>query len=178
MTLESKSDGKSLERISSAYFCDERRTGSCSSGRQDLPKSNCPKRYYKPYTFELIDVKKRTIWGRNTPRSYASKVHLLIPPGMRTKKNDLMNNPLRFADETFYQSGYTPETASERNGDAVCRRQFRLDDALCGMHACRHWNVVSLSVCAVRFLMDEPHSRPVSPLPSFRLLASVIQSCQ
>lgn len=66
------------------------------------------KRNYKPYSLTLLDVQKNDYLGTSTPRDYRSKVHLVDP----TRKTDLksvdiwMNNPLRFAGETFYQSGY------------------------------------------------------------------------
>lgn len=69
-----------------------------------------PKRYYKPFQFRLIDVSKKDYIGTNTPRSYASTVH--IEDGSRNVNEDKtiwMNNPLRFANETFYQSSYYRE---------------------------------------------------------------------
>ncbi|MBS0203354.1 MAG: cytochrome c biogenesis protein CcsA [Planctomycetes bacterium] len=69
-----------------------------------------PKRYYKPFQFRLIDVKKEDYIGTGTPRNYASKVHI-VEPGQHVDEDKTiwMNNPLRFANETFYQSGYFQE---------------------------------------------------------------------
>ncbi|MBM4077725.1 MAG: cytochrome c biogenesis protein ResB, partial [Planctomycetes bacterium] len=69
-----------------------------------------PKRYYKPYVFELKDVKKEDYIGTSTPRNYASTVHIVDRDrNVDEEKTIWMNNPLRFANETFYQSGYHQE---------------------------------------------------------------------
>ncbi|HEY5311688.1 MAG TPA: hypothetical protein VIK18_04190, partial [Pirellulales bacterium] len=50
------------------------------------------------------------------PRSYASELRLIDPSrGIDKEVHTWMNNPLRFADETFYQSGYhqDPKTGEE-----------------------------------------------------------------
>ncbi len=65
------------------------------------------KRFYKPYEVTLIDVRKDDYVGTSMPRNYSSQVRLKDP----TRNVDLeakiwMNNPLRYAGETFYQSGY------------------------------------------------------------------------
>ena len=65
------------------------------------------KRTYKPYSLHLVDVRKDDYPGTSTPMNYSSEV-LLVDPS-RNVKRDIkiwMNNPLRFAGETFYQSGY------------------------------------------------------------------------
>ncbi|HEX4147562.1 MAG TPA: hypothetical protein VHY20_01185, partial [Pirellulales bacterium] len=74
------------------------------------------RRHYKPYSFQLIDVTKDDYLGTETPRSYASKLLLIDPSrGIDQEVNTWMNNPLRFADETFYQSNYhrDPRTGQE-----------------------------------------------------------------
>lgn len=66
------------------------------------------KRSYKPYSLTLKDVRKDDYKGTNTPRNYSSDVRLVDPD--RKMDRDIhiwMNNPLRYAGETFYQSGYT-----------------------------------------------------------------------
>lgn len=72
-----------------------------------------PKRYYKPYQFRLGDVRKEDYLGTSTPKNYASTVHIDDKTrSVDEEKTIWMNNPLRFADETFYQSGYFPASAS------------------------------------------------------------------
>ena len=65
------------------------------------------KRYYKPYTVELLDVRKDDYIGTDTPRNYSSDIHLIdTAHGSELTYHIWMNNPLRYAGETFYQSGY------------------------------------------------------------------------
>lgn len=73
------------------------------------------KRTYKPYSLELIDVRKDDYIGTATPRNYSSDVQLVdASKNVDRKVKIWMNNPLRFAGETFYQSGYRP--ADPRSG--------------------------------------------------------------
>lgn len=69
------------------------------------------KRYYKDYTVKLYDVRKDDYIGTNTPRNYSSQVHIVDPTRNEDREYKIwMNNPLRFAGETFYQSGYDKNT--------------------------------------------------------------------
>lgn len=111
VTLESRTDGKPLgtylvsQILSMSDESDRFRVGD-KTYQIDLR----PKRYYKPYHFELEDVRKEDYLGTNTPRNYASTVHVLDSTrNVDEEKTIWMNNPLRFADETFYQSGYYQE---------------------------------------------------------------------
>ena len=61
----------------------------------------------KPYQITLLDVRKDDHVGTSMAKNYASRVRLQDP----TRNVDFettiwMNNPLRYAGETFYQSGY------------------------------------------------------------------------
>jgi ABC-type transport system involved in cytochrome c biogenesis permease subunit len=74
------------------------------------------KRTYKPYALTLVDVRKDDYLGTDTPRNYSSDVQLRDEAnGVDREVRIWMNNPLRFAGETFYQSGYfrDPETGLE-----------------------------------------------------------------
>ncbi len=65
------------------------------------------KRNYKPYAIQLIDVRKDDYVGTDTPRNYSSDIKLIYPDGQGDRQLSIwMNNPLRYAGETFYQSGY------------------------------------------------------------------------
>ena len=65
------------------------------------------RRTYKPYAITLVDVRKDDYIGTNTPRSYSSTVRLQAPKYQFDETLTIsMNNPVRFAGETFYQSGY------------------------------------------------------------------------
>ena len=68
-------------------------------------------RTYKPYQVTLEDVRADMYLGTSTPRNYSSDVHLLDES--RNVDRDVhiwMNNPLRYAGETFYQTSYDPGT--------------------------------------------------------------------
>ena len=65
------------------------------------------KRTYKPYQMTLVDVRKDDYLGTNTPRNYSSEVQVEDEENRVDRRVKIwMNNPLRFAGETFYQSGY------------------------------------------------------------------------
>lgn len=65
------------------------------------------KRSYKPYQITLVDVRKDDYVGTTMPRNYSSEVILKDPSRKEEFKTKIwMNNPLRYAGETFYQSGY------------------------------------------------------------------------
>ncbi len=75
------------------------------------------KRTYKPYTVQLKDVRKDDYLGTDTPRNYSSLVSL-VDPSRDFRRDNIkiwMNNPLRYAGETMYQSGYhmDPRTGKE-----------------------------------------------------------------
>lgn len=74
------------------------------------------KRSYKPYALTLVDVRKDDYPGTNTPRNYSSVVRLVDTNRNVDRETKIwMNNPLRFAGETFYQTKYfrDPETGFE-----------------------------------------------------------------
>lgn len=65
------------------------------------------RRNYKPYLVTLKDVRKDDYVGTSTPRNYSSAIRLQDESlGVDREITIWMNNPLRYAGETFYQSGY------------------------------------------------------------------------
>ena len=66
------------------------------------------KHVYKPYSVTLSDVQKRDYIGTDIPEWFSSDISILDPKLSSTPslQKVWMNNPLRFGDETFYQSGY------------------------------------------------------------------------
>lgn len=77
-------------------------------------------RHYKPYKFQLIDVRKDDYLGTNTPRNYSSEVHLVDESRNVDRQLKIwMNNPLRFAGETFYQSGYHMDPQTKKEGTTL-----------------------------------------------------------
>ena len=65
------------------------------------------KRIYKPYSITLLDVRKDDYVGTDTARNFSSDVRV-VDEGRQVDRvvKIWMNNPLRFAGETFYQLNY------------------------------------------------------------------------
>ncbi len=68
------------------------------------------KEVYKPYSITLTDVQRVDYIGTTLPKWYASvfdfKDHV---NGVSSEQKIWMNNPMRYAGETFYQQSYVPE---------------------------------------------------------------------
>jgi ABC-type transport system involved in cytochrome c biogenesis permease subunit len=77
------------------------------------------KRTYKPYSVALADVRFDKYPGTNTPKNYSSEIRLVDPSRNVDRQVKIwMNNPLRYAGETFYQSSFNvdPSTGTEMTG--------------------------------------------------------------
>lgn len=70
------------------------------------------KRTYKPYTLELIDFRHDKFVGTEVASNFSSRIRLL-DPSRNTDREVLisMNNPLRYAGETFYQASFKPDNS-------------------------------------------------------------------
>lgn len=65
------------------------------------------KRTYKPYSIKLIDFKHDRYIGTSTPKNFSSEIQLTDPTQNVDRRVKIwMNNPLRYAGETFYQSSF------------------------------------------------------------------------
>ena len=76
-------------------------------------------RTYTPYSMHLVDVRFDKYMGTQKAKGYSSDLQLVDPT--RKVKRDVkiwMNNPLRFAGQTFYQSNFyaDPRTGKESTG--------------------------------------------------------------
>jgi ABC-type transport system involved in cytochrome c biogenesis permease subunit len=70
-------------------------------------------RIHKPYEITLKDIRKNDYVGTDTPRDYSSYVRIVDSElKVDEEVRVWMNNPLRFRDETFYQSGYHKDPRS------------------------------------------------------------------
>jgi len=66
-----------------------------------------PARYYKPFSLQLIAFSHDKYTGTEIPRNFSSRLRLRRPDtGEDREVRVYMNNPLRYAGETFYQAGY------------------------------------------------------------------------
>ncbi|MEX2186582.1 MAG: cytochrome c biogenesis protein CcsA [Pirellulales bacterium] len=68
------------------------------------------RRIYRPFWVEVVETKQEFYPGTAMPRSYSSDVLVLDEDGTQIlDKHIKMNNPLRYAGETYYQSGFYPK---------------------------------------------------------------------
>jgi hypothetical protein len=66
-------------------------------------------RHYKDFSLRLLEFRHDKYRGTDTPRDYRSRVVLDNPRTGESREVDIyMNNPLRYAGYTFYQSGFDP----------------------------------------------------------------------
>jgi hypothetical protein len=66
-----------------------------------------PTRSYKPYTLTLMKFSHDKYRGTDIPKNFSSRVRLQrADTGEDREALIYMNNPLRYAGETYYQSGY------------------------------------------------------------------------
>lgn len=80
-------------------------------------------RHYKPYSLTLNDVRFDKYLGTETARNYSSDI-VLNDPSRHVKDREVriwMNNPLRYASETFYQSNFLQDTEGEMTGLQVVK---------------------------------------------------------
>lgn len=66
-----------------------------------------PRRYYKPFSIQLLEFKHERYPGTEIPKNFQSRVLLTHPAkGERREVDIYMNNPLRYWGETYYQASY------------------------------------------------------------------------
>jgi hypothetical protein len=69
-----------------------------------------PRRHYKPYSIQLLKFQHDVYPGTDIPKNFSSRVSLQRPAtGEKREVLIYMNNPLRYAGETYYQSGFDPD---------------------------------------------------------------------
>ncbi|MCA9183447.1 MAG: cytochrome c biogenesis protein ResB, partial [Planctomycetales bacterium] len=71
------------------------------------------RRNYKPYAVTLKNVVAETYKGVPTPRDYASYITLAKEGQEPVDSKIWMNNPMRYAGETFYQQSYSRDRFGE-----------------------------------------------------------------
>lgn len=66
-----------------------------------------PRRYYNPYTIQLLQFQHDIYAGTDIPKNFSSRVRLERPDtGENREVKIYMNNPLRYAGETYYQASW------------------------------------------------------------------------
>ena len=64
-------------------------------------------RFYKPFSLHLVEFKHDRYPGTDIPKNFSSRVRLQRPDtGEDREVLIYMNNPLRYAGETFYQASF------------------------------------------------------------------------
>jgi hypothetical protein len=69
-----------------------------------------PRRFYKPFTMQLLDFRHDLYPGTTIPKNFSSRV--VLHRAETSEKREVliyMNNPLRYAGETYYQSSFDPD---------------------------------------------------------------------
>ena len=68
-----------------------------------------PIRYYKDHTVELLDFRHDLYIGTDKPKNFSSRVRIQNPKtGEDREVLIYMNNPLRYAGETYFQASFEP----------------------------------------------------------------------
>jgi hypothetical protein len=68
------------------------------------------RRFYKPYSIQLMQFRHDVYPGTDIPKNFSSRVMLRRPDtGENREVLIYMNSPLRYAGETYYQSGFDPD---------------------------------------------------------------------
>jgi hypothetical protein len=64
-------------------------------------------RHYKPFSLQLLEFRHEKYRGTEIPKNFQSRVRIDNPMTSEKREVDIyMNNPLRYAGETFYQAGF------------------------------------------------------------------------
>ncbi len=116
-------------------------------------------RNYKDYSMQLVDVRKDDYLGTTIPRNYSSEVVLKdAESGIEHDLKIWMNNPRRYAGETFYQSGWQrdPSTGTEYSTLQVVRNHGWMIPYVACM-VCMVGMLAHFSLILLRFL--NRHSR-------------------
>jgi len=66
-----------------------------------------PRRYYNAFTIRLLEFRHDIYAGTDIPKNFSSRVQLQRPDtGENREVKIYMNNPLRYAGETYYQASF------------------------------------------------------------------------
>jgi hypothetical protein len=67
-------------------------------------------RYYLPFSIHLIEFRHDKYPGTDIPKNFSSRVRLQNLENREDREVRIfMNNPLRYAGETFYQASFDPD---------------------------------------------------------------------
>ena len=102
-----KSNGQTLGTYLVSLFIDRPQTFTV--GDKSYQMQLRFKRLYKPYTMHLLDFGHDRYLGTDIPKDFSSHVRLVDPTRNVDREVRIwMNNPLRYAGETFFQASFKP----------------------------------------------------------------------
>lgn len=114
ITLKRKDNGESLGTFLVSQYFDGNFTSRWLPERPQRVMVNGknydlflrPTRIYTPYRIELLEFRNDKFQGTDKPKNYSSQIRLTDPERHEQREVKIyMNHPLRYAGETFYQSG-------------------------------------------------------------------------
>jgi ABC-type transport system involved in cytochrome c biogenesis permease subunit len=98
---------------------------------------------YKPYSITLLDTTAEYYLGTQTPRHFSSDIVFYDRVnGMTFEKKIWMNNPMRYAGETFYQTNYE----KDRSGREISTLQVVTNQGWMIPYVCCMFTVVGLLI--------------------------------
>lgn len=103
-----KTDGQSVGTLLVSMQLEEPQILSADGRRYEFVLRL--RRYYKPFSLELLEFRHDVYRGTEIPKNFSSLVRLDNPKSGETREVKIyMNNPLRYGGFTFYQSGFDPD---------------------------------------------------------------------
>ena len=109
LAVELKSDGGSLGRWLVSGYLGAQSFNLANHTYQILLR---PARHYQSFSLQLLNFNHAVYQGTDIPKDFSSRVRLLRPATGEDRETLIyMNNPLRYAGETFYQAGFDPDDA-------------------------------------------------------------------
>jgi len=83
------------------------RPGSFQAGAKSYQIVLQPKRFYKPFSIQLLQFRHDRYAGTDIAKNFSSRIRLLDPSKHEDRESLVfMNNPLRYRGYTFYQAGF------------------------------------------------------------------------
>ncbi|MCS6866219.1 MAG: cytochrome c biogenesis protein ResB [Gemmataceae bacterium] len=123
-------------------------------------------RYYKPYRVHLDEFRFDRYIGTNKPKNYSSDVRVYDAEGNLVRETRIaMNEPMRYAGETFYQADFDKETEKTTILQVVKNPgwidlwffQASVDYIACALVGIGL--VLHFSIYLIQFLLRQPTSR-------------------
>jgi ABC-type transport system involved in cytochrome c biogenesis permease subunit len=130
-------------------------------------------RYYKPYRVHLDEFRFDRYIGTNKPKNYSSDVRVYDAEGNLVRETRIaMNEPMRYAGETFYQADFDKETEKTTILQVVKNPgwidlglfQASVDYIACAVVGIGL--VLHFSIYLIQFLMRQPTARSVRIEPT------------